>query len=141
VELDTVHNSSQSLNDGGVPLRHSRVGLERRTRFRTSVHCPVLVFQNGSREAIESLTENLSSNGFYFHSNIPLTPGESLICAIKFPSHNPTGDQRPRILECRVQIKRVETANGNGSFGIACQIQDYRLIVGEDQPRVNGSRH
>jgi len=105
---------------------------ERRTRVRTKLHWPVLFFPRGTAEAVGSITQNLSSSGFYCHSRIPITPGESLHCVLTIPSHDPSGHEKARLLECRVRVTRVEPGLTEDTFGIACQIQDYHLAVGED---------
>lgn len=112
--------------------RHSATHPERRTRVRTTVHWPVVFFRGRSGETIESVTQNLSSKGFYCHSQTLIAPGEVLICAIKLPSYDLSGHERPRILECRVQVKRVDPGGTGDTFGIACQIYDYHLVVGDD---------
>jgi hypothetical protein len=78
-------------------------------------------------DAVESVTQNLSSSGFYFLSPKPLAPGESLVCALKVPAYDPEGEERTVALECRVQVIRAEAAL-DGLFGMACQIEDYHLI-------------
>ena len=132
LEAFSFHHDSKSNGSGESPARQSAVHPERRTRVRTTVHWPVVFFRSGSADTIESVTQNLSSNGFYCHSQTLVAPGEFLLCAIKFPSYDPSGHERPHVLECRVQVKRVEPGGNGESFGIACQIQDYRLIVGAE---------
>ena len=123
--------SSRGLSE--VATNSLAVRPERRTRVRTTVHWPVLFFRNGSGEAIESVTQNLSSSGFYCHSQRPITPGEFLRCALKIPSHDPSGHEKPRVLECRVRVTRVEPSLTEDTFGVACHIQDYHLMVGEER--------
>ena len=125
------HSSGNGLGDAAT---HSPAGrTERRTRVRTTLHWPVLFFRNGSGEAVESVTHNLSSSGFYCHSRVAITPGECLHCALTIPSHDPSGYEKARVLECRVRVTRVEPGLTEDTFGIACQIQDYHLAVAEDQ--------
>ena len=97
--------------------------------MRTTLHWPVLFFRNGSGEAVETVTQNLSSSGFYCHSRVPITPGESLHCTLTIPPHDPCGHERARVLECRVRVTRVDPGIAENTFGIACQIQDYHLAV------------
>lgn len=101
---------------------------ERRTRARTEVHWPVLLLRDHGVNAIETITENLSSSGFYCLSTVPVMPGESLRCSLRVPAHDPKGEERMVMLECSVQVLRTE-ATSEGSFGIACRIEDYHLIT------------
>ncbi len=75
------------------------------------------------------MTQNLSSTGFYCLSPSPLMPGDYVVCTLKLPAHDPKGEERILALECRVRIMRAEAAT-DGLFGIACRIEDYRLING-----------
>ena len=102
--------------------------VERRKKVRTRLHWPVLLFRDkpGS-DAIESVTRDLSSSGFYCWTRIQLVEGEQLICSIKIPTHDPHGKQLERTLECSVHVLRVVPQESNDSFGIACRIEDYHL--------------
>ena len=100
---------------------------ERRRRARSHVHWAVLLFRDHGGDVVESLTRNLSSNGFYCLSEVAFTPGERLICALKIPSHDPKGKHLEQRLECRVRVLRVEPHNPEGMVGLACQIEDYHF--------------
>jgi hypothetical protein len=101
---------------------------ERRKRARTNVHWPVLLLRDQGFNPIDTVTQNLSSSGFYCFSSTPVAPGAVLRCSLKVPAHDPKGEQRTVTLECRVQVLRSEAAQ-DGSFGIACRIEDYHLIA------------
>jgi len=106
---------------------------ERRRRARTQVHWPVLLLWDNWSNAIETVTQNLSSSGFYCLSQKPLTPGEALLCALKVPAYDPRREDRILALECKVLVLRAE-AIPNGVFGIACRIVDYRLATDGASP-------
>jgi hypothetical protein len=106
---------------------------ERRRRARTRVHWPVRLLKDGASRFIETVTHNLSSSGFYCLSPVALTPGEALICTLRLPAHDPRSEQRTISLECRALVMRAE-ATSDGSFGIACRIEDYHLISGSLPP-------
>lgn len=78
-------------------------------------------------QAIETVTHNLSSSGFYCFAPTPLKPGGSLVCTLKVPAYDPKSKECTLTLECKALVLRVE-AVAEGSFGIACRIEDYRLI-------------
>jgi hypothetical protein len=101
--------------------------LERRKRVRTRVHWRVLFFREGAAEAVESLTQNLSSSGFYCLSQAPFACGDLLICVLGVPTHDPPGSGRTLELECRVRVVRSEPLGEDGIVGIACRIEDYRF--------------
>jgi hypothetical protein len=101
---------------------------ERRRRARNHLHWSVLLFRNEAADAVESLTRDLSSNGFYCFAGVPFTPGERLICTLKIPTHDPNGKHLEQRLECRVRVVRVEPQGVEGPFGLACQIEDYHFI-------------
>ena len=107
------------------PHAESILGLERRKRVRAKVHWHVLLFRDGAGEAIESLTQDLSSTGFYCLSPTPFASGDCLICALEVPMHDPTGSECALALQCRVRIVRSESLADRELCGIACQIEDY----------------
>jgi PilZ domain len=136
--------TGSSLTNNATPGLSTYAGgtvPERRARHRITVHWPILFFRMGSGETIETVTQNLSSNGFYCHAAVPITPGEAVRCILKIPSYDPTGFEKSRVLECRIRVTRVEPGSVEGSFGIACQIQDFQLIVGEDRREQAGQNH
>ncbi len=106
---------------------HRSLAYDRRKRVRMSVRWSVLFFRDQVSEAVESVTENLSSSGFYCLSRTPLAPGESAICALSAPAHDPLCKEHTLRLECRVRVVRTESAATEGLYGIACQIDDYHL--------------
>ena len=101
---------------------------ERRRRARNRLHWSLLLFRNQAAKAVESLTRNLSSSGFYCITAVAFTPGEQLICAIKVPTHDPNGKHLEQKLECKVRVVRVESQGGEGTFGLACQIEEYHFV-------------
>lgn len=107
---------------------------ERRRRTRNHLHWSVLLFRNQAAEAVESLTRDLSSIGFYCVTDVAFTPGERLVCALRIPTHDPNGKHLERRLECKVRVMRVEPQGADGTFGLACQIEDYHFIqIGPDK--------
>ena len=105
----------------------SAFSVERRKRVRLKVHWPVLLFSNAApAAAVESHTQNLSSVGFYCLSKTPFTVGELLTCTMRVPTYDPRRREPERTLECRVRVVRVEAVQDR--FGVACEIQDYRLV-------------
>jgi hypothetical protein len=107
---------------------------ERRRRTRNHLHWSVLLFRNQAADAVESLTRDLSSIGFYCVTVVAFTLGERVICALRIPTHDPNGKHLERRLECKVRVMRVEPQGADGTFGLACQIEDYHFIqIGPDK--------
>ena len=102
-------------------------GGERRNRVRAQVHWPVIFVRGNGTEAVETITENVTSEGFYCLSSSAFVEGEQLDCILKLPPHDPAGREQVLCLECKVRVARVERLNAQGTFGIACQIEDYRF--------------
>lgn len=102
---------------------------ERRRRPRTQVHWPVLLVPHRGEGAIETVTQNLSSSGFYCVSSCSFAPGESLLCTLQVPVFDPKSEELTLALECRIAVLRTESI-ADGFYGIACRIDDYRLLTG-----------
>lgn len=122
LELSAVYSSLKKPAEVEKPLL-----VERRKRARNHLHWSVLFFRNHSAEAVPSLTRDLSSSGFYCVTGVAFAPGERLICTIKVPTHDPNGKHLEQTLECRVRVMRVEPQVAEGTFGLACQIEDYHF--------------
>jgi len=101
---------------------------ERRRRVRTQVHWQVSFVGSDARSTVETTTQNLSSAGFRCLSPVRLVPGDLMVCMLKVPEHQPLIAGRTLALECKVRIVRVEPADETGSYGIACEIVDYRFL-------------
>ena len=101
--------------------------LERRRRTRTPVHWTLCFWSGPLSETIETVTQDLSSDGFYCFSRIPFIPGERLICMLRIPAHRLDRSDRAAELECQVKVVRVDPVREEGYFGIGCKIEDYRL--------------
>jgi hypothetical protein len=115
----------------GNPDTAKSVQAERRRRARVCVHWPVLLFPNRiGEDAVETITQNLSSRGFYCLSSKPFTVGELLLCTLQIPTNDLNAGEGH--LECRVRVVRVETKASEDEYGIACRMEDYRFTLGLD---------
>jgi len=123
-ELFTANASFGKPLSGGAAYRS-----ERRKRARTKVHWAILLFQEQSSEAIETVTRDLSSSGFYCLSRVPFTCDEVLICSLQVPTYEPFNNAGTLALECRARVVRSEPGEDNGLCGIACQIEDYQFAT------------
>lgn len=102
------------------------VSEERRKRGRVALHWPVRLFRNPESRSVESITENLTSNGFFCVSKEPFQIGERLECIILIPAGSFGYSESPISLQCRVRVKRVE--DQPEGFGLGCYIEDYDLL-------------
>ncbi len=105
---------------------------ERRRRVRVQVHWPVYFWGGRFSEVIESVTQDLSCDGFYCLSKVPFIPGETLNCHIKMPPHQRSGQEPPRVLDCRIRVVRIEPRSSEGYFGVGCRMEEYRLVYASD---------
>ena len=76
---------------------------------------------------IETVTHNLSSDGFYCEADIPFVPGEIRRCTLSVPAYHPNDLSRFIPVQCRVRIVRVEALAESGSFGLGCRIEEYHV--------------
>lgn len=101
---------------------------ERRKRTRIQVHWPIYFLRPGSSEFVETVTHDLSSEGFYCLADTAFIPGEIRECTLGVPVHHPNGTAQVRPVLCRVRVIRVEALRDDGFYGVGCRIEDYRFI-------------
>lgn len=128
-EISALYGTLKRPAEVENPLR-----IERRKRARNQLHWYLLLFRNQAADAVESLTRDLSSSGFYCITAVAFTPGEQLICALRVPTHDPNGKRLEQRLECKVRVVRVEPLSSEGTFGLACQIEDYHFSQIRTEP-------
>jgi hypothetical protein len=114
------------LKMNGTPHTDVAGPMERRRRVRTRVHWPLRFLGSGAMGALETVTQNLSSDGFYCRIRAPFVAGERIECAFSVPAHHPNTTEQ-MLLECKVRIVRVEEPDEDGLYGIGCRIEDYRF--------------
>jgi hypothetical protein len=101
---------------------------ERRKRLRSHVHWQVCFFGADVGRTVETTTENLSCTGFHCFSPVPLIAGDLLTCRLRLPSREPSNNGRESSLECKVRVVRVEPAGERQTYGVACEIENYRFL-------------
>jgi len=102
--------------------------LNRRKRTRAQLHWPLSFPLTGTTETVQTITQDLSSDGFYCIANARFVPGEARHCTLLVPTHHPGGENSPLHVLCKVRIIRVEVTGERGFYGVGCQIMDYRLV-------------
>jgi PilZ domain len=113
----------QAMTGNAVPSGWS----ERRKRGRIQVHWPLSFSSPGLPDLIETVTSNLSSNGFYFLCKTPFRSGEFRTCTLGVPTNHPWSADRVLWVQCKVKVIRIQP-HTDGVFGIGCQIQDYHFV-------------
>ena len=120
--LESLPNVGNGNGDASMSDR-----AERRKRARVRVRWRLVLSRDPSgEEAVETLTEDLSSDGFYCFSKVPFAAGELLFCKI----HIPIADAGcgASHLECHARVVRVEKSSAEDNYGIACLTEDYDVV-------------
>src|SRR5258706_1333503 len=103
------------------------MALSGRKRKRVAVHWPVRLWRQSGNPPVESITENLSSEGLYCITQEPFRTGERLQCEIVIPGDS-FGSPEPFLrLRCHITIIRVEPVHRG--FGLGCHIEDYSVTT------------
>ena len=105
------------------------VAPERRRRIRVRVHWQLCFPLPDSSETVDTITQDLSSDGFYCQINSVFIPGEIRTCILNVPTHHPNGGDLVRPVLCRVRIIRVESLGKQGLYGVGCRIEDYCFLA------------
>jgi hypothetical protein len=121
--VETFARETADIGAGREPM----LSAERRGRRRLGVRWRVSLWGGPLTETIETVTENLSSQGFYCLSKTPFVPGERLACRLHIPGHASEQNGSEAELECRVLVVRLDPANRDGCFGMGCRIEEYRV--------------
>jgi hypothetical protein len=102
-------------------------GADRRKRTRMQVHWPLRFINGDTTGIVNTVTYDLSSDGFYCVTRLPFVPGELKVCALDVPTSHPKGDERIVSADCTVRIIRVEVLE-DGLYGVGCRIENYRFV-------------
>jgi hypothetical protein len=129
--LKSVDRAPAYLATPQIDERDSVVRGERRRRARVQVHWPLSFIQHAAAEIVETVTHDLSSDGFYCLVNTAFVPGEIRECTLGVPMHHPNSGDRVRPVLCRVRVIRVEALGEDGTYGVGCRIEDYRFMSPE----------
>jgi hypothetical protein len=95
---------------------------------RHKVHWPIHIAERPPHPLIETQTENLSSDGLYFHCAERFDVGEELECVLLAPSFDPDNSGRVLALKCQIRVMQVEILELEARFGTECQIERYSVL-------------
>jgi hypothetical protein len=99
---------------------------ERRNSTRLKLTSAVRIHRRGELQAVETVTEDLSSEGFYCISERPFSPHEWLECELTISSAQPSAPlDKGLVLRCTAEVVRLLPAGPR--FGLACRFENYSL--------------
>ena len=101
--------------------------MERRKRVRMQVHWTIRFLRNGNDGAHETVTRDLSSEGFQCLTKMAFVPGESAACTLGVPANDPKDARRMLMVNCKVRVVWVR-ATDDGYYDMGCRIENYRFI-------------
>ncbi len=100
---------------------------ERRKRLRMQVHWPVrFPGRGGALDGHETVTRDLSSDGFQCFAKVSCAPGESLMCILGVPTNDPQDAGRILQVKCKIRVVWVKQIDGGYSMG--CRIENYQFV-------------
>jgi hypothetical protein len=110
-----------------IPDSNVSYAIDRRRHARLPLAWTVYLIRPASVEIVEGKTKNVSCDGFYCFVHEPFAAGESIRCVILIPAFDTQQPERMLSLECQARVLRVDPVpTGNG---IACRIDDYRIVL------------
>src|SRR5690348_8539987 len=112
---------------------------DRRKYIRAALQWDLLLTRKGELEAVQAITRNLSTAGFYCLSEESFGAGERLECRISIPHGIRPYSDPAACLHCDVRVVRVERLENESSFGIACRIEDYTVVHSSRAASVSAS--
>ena len=93
-----------------------------------SLRLPIRLIRE-SGMALQTITENLSSGGFYCIVGEHLAPTERVVCEITIPAKTGNGGGCDLLLVCDSAVARV-SAIAEGRYGLGCWIEEYSISSG-----------
>jgi PilZ domain len=100
---------------------------ERRKQERLALRLPVRFNSLDGSPAMNCMTENISSNGFYCICPEALVPGERRDVHLSLPARGYSRSGADVDLQCQVRVVRIDSIGTGPGFGVACQIERYTL--------------
>jgi hypothetical protein len=101
---------------------------ERRRTARVPLHWKVNLSGDGSGSQSQTVTRDISCDGFYCLVDQCFRPGDPIECDIAVPTHRPSNRDEVAYLRCHARAVRVELTGGSPGYGLACRIMNYRLV-------------
>ena len=102
---------------------------ERRRRPRLRLQLLVHLHPGKDQTRIDSITSDISTDGFLCRTPRPFEKGRFVVCMIVWPSHGRGVLDTPLILRCNARVVRCEHDPDTGLYRTAFRIQDYECSV------------
>jgi hypothetical protein len=103
-------------------------------RERVTLRCAVSITVSGRDRKLQSVTENLGSDGFYCVLAESPTAGEAFETEIILSTGSPWADRDGAKLLCLAHVKRVEE-KGPHLYGVDFSINDYTIVTASGSTR------
>jgi hypothetical protein len=106
---------------------------DRRSMRRFDMRLPVAIrFNDASRGAFFTETQNVSARGVFFYLDREVAPGSRIEVTLTFPPHITLTDAvRVRFA---ARVIRVETPSPSARIGIAAMIEEYEFLRSGPNP-------
>lgn len=103
--------------------------MDRRGQSRSNLRVPLLLLPSGRTIPIRTVTNNVSMDGFFCHTQEAFAPGERLRFLLLLPG--PTREREPGKTTClqgTAEVVRVVACPSGKEFGIGCRLSGYRVV-------------
>lgn len=115
---------SALLLKGRQSFRNLRM-IERRRLQRLQIRCAVSLWKPSDGTFTRTVTENLTSSGFFLLSRESYLPGDKLEATLEVPARSSNGGHTGCLhLQCQVEVLRIDDRQS----GIACRIKEYTVL-------------
>lgn len=109
------------------------MNIDRRSHIRVNLRLQLFLVCSETPNPIRTETENMSMDGFFFHSAQMLLPGEHLKFLLVLPGvADVLQPARAMYLKGTGQVVHLAVSAGDSGFGIGCRISKYRAFVNFD---------
>jgi len=103
-------------------------------RERVTLRCAVSITVSGRDRKLQTVTENLGSDGFYCVLAESPTAGESFETEIVLSTGSPWAEREGAKLLCLAHVKRVDE-KGPHLYGVDFSINDYMIVTASASAR------
>jgi hypothetical protein len=118
---------------GRLNYRRPFIMVERRTHARTNLRVPIFVLPVGASAPIQSETENVSIDGFFFYTHDFFSPGDLLKFVLFLPAAASEADSAAGVcIHGEAEITRISIGPVHAGYGIGCQLRTYRVLPDPD---------
>jgi hypothetical protein len=110
------------------PISSANDAPDRRRRPRLRLAYPLRLYRSGEVSRTETITEDISCEGFFCVTNRRFSPFETLECELLIPVQEAgVPSKHDIILRCQAEVVRVVQHVDEAVFGIACRLSDYTI--------------